>query len=99
MNYKKHLIANLRIAAHAQKDAWAHLLHGLIPPLKIKHHQPPKSFPGAVLRSLAQNTTPIHLDNGKPFSVKPLPASTDSRDARLRVERDQDFLAALGLSE
>lgn len=38
--YIKHLIANWRVAGHALKDVIAHLVHGLIPAIKIKHHQP-----------------------------------------------------------
>lgn len=38
--YAKHLMANWRVAAHAQKDVFAHFIHGLIPAIKIRHHQP-----------------------------------------------------------
>lgn len=38
--YIKHLLANFGVAAHAQRDVFAHLIHGLIPRIKIKHHQP-----------------------------------------------------------
>lgn len=39
-NYIGHLLVNWRVAAHAQHDVFAHLIHGLVPCIKIKHHQP-----------------------------------------------------------
>ena len=41
MNYIEHLAANWRVAAHALRDFWAHFIDGLIPCIKIRHHQPP----------------------------------------------------------
>lgn len=38
--YIKHLIKNWRVSAHALKDSLAHFIHGLLPFVKIKHHQP-----------------------------------------------------------
>ena len=38
--YIKHLIKNWRVSAHALKDSFAHFVHGLLPFVKIKHHQP-----------------------------------------------------------
>lgn len=40
MTYFEHLKANWRVAAHAQRDVVAHFVHGLLPCIKIKHHQP-----------------------------------------------------------
>ncbi len=40
MGYIEHLVANWRVAAHALWDFWAHFIHGLIPFIKIRHHQP-----------------------------------------------------------
>lgn len=40
MSYIEHLAANWRVAAHALWDFWAHFIHGLIPFIKISHHQP-----------------------------------------------------------
>ncbi|WP_024834136.1 hypothetical protein [Ruminiclostridium josui] len=42
MSYWKHLKANWIVAAHALRDCFAHAVHGLIPCVKIKHHQPVK---------------------------------------------------------
>ena len=39
-NYLAHLKLNLIIARHAMRDCAAHCIHGLIPAIKIKHHQP-----------------------------------------------------------
>lgn len=39
-NYYAHLLANVFVAAHALIDVFAHVIHGLIPAVKIKHHQP-----------------------------------------------------------
>jgi len=44
MSYLQHLKANLHVAAHAQEDAIAHLIHGLIPAIKIRHHQPTTAY-------------------------------------------------------
>ena len=38
-NYTKHLLKNWYIAGHALKDCFCHLIHGLVPVVKIKHHQ------------------------------------------------------------
>ena len=43
MNYWIHLKANWRVAGHAIGDCLAHLIHGLIPAIKISHHQPDKA--------------------------------------------------------
>ena len=43
MNYFKHLWMNWRVAGHALTDFFAHFVHGLIPYIKIKHHQPVQS--------------------------------------------------------
>ncbi len=43
MSYLKHLKANWQVALHALKDFSAHAIHGLIPCIKIKHHQPVKT--------------------------------------------------------
>jgi len=40
MNYFKHWIKNWLIALHALLDLIAHLIHGLMPWVKIEHHQP-----------------------------------------------------------
>ena len=40
MNYFKHLCMNWKVAFHALTDFFAHFIHGLIPCIKIKHHQP-----------------------------------------------------------
>lgn len=40
--YFTHLIKNWLVAAHALKDVFAHLTHGLVPCIKIRHHQPSK---------------------------------------------------------
>ena len=40
--YMEHLFANWHVALHALKDAFAHFVHGLIPAIKIQHHQPVK---------------------------------------------------------
>lgn len=40
MSYIEHLMLNWKVAAHALKDFWAHFIHGLVPCIKIKHHQP-----------------------------------------------------------
>lgn len=40
MNYFEHLKLNWIVAGHALKDAFAHFVHGIIPEIKIKHHQP-----------------------------------------------------------
>jgi len=42
MNYFKHLYTNWIVAGHALKDFGCHFVHGLIPIIKIKHHQPVK---------------------------------------------------------
>ena len=52
MTYFKHLAKNWRVSAHATKDAFAHFIHGLLPFIKIKHHQP---IPEA--REIIQNVT------------------------------------------
>lgn len=39
-NYFVHLCANWNVAFHALADFFAHFIHGLIPLIKIKHHQP-----------------------------------------------------------
>lgn len=38
--YIHHLIANLAVAGHALVDAVAHIVHGVFPFVKVKHHQP-----------------------------------------------------------
>ena len=40
--YIKHLIMNWNVPFHALTDFFAHLVHGLFPFIKIKHHQPVK---------------------------------------------------------
>ena len=40
MTYMQHLIKNWKVAFHALYDFFAHFVHGLIPYIKIKHHQP-----------------------------------------------------------
>ena len=40
MNYFKHLCMNWKVATHALTDFFAHLIHGIFPFIKIKHHQP-----------------------------------------------------------
>lgn len=40
MTYTQHLIKNWRVAFHALHDFFAHVIHGLIPWIKIQHHQP-----------------------------------------------------------
>lgn len=40
MSYIEHLAANWRVAIHALWDFLAHFIHGLIPFIKIRHHQP-----------------------------------------------------------
>ena len=42
MNYFQHLKLNWIVAGHALKDAFVHFVHGIIPGIKIKHHQPVK---------------------------------------------------------
>lgn len=42
MKYFKHLVMNWSVAIHALGDVVAHLIHGLFPFIKIKHHQPIK---------------------------------------------------------
>lgn len=38
--YMRHLMKNWKVAAHALKDAVAHFTLGIVPIIKIKHHQP-----------------------------------------------------------
>jgi len=38
--YINHLKKNWRVAAHALSDCFCHFVHGLIPIVEIKHHQP-----------------------------------------------------------
>ena len=38
--YTQHLIKNWQVAFHALHDFFAHFIHGLIPAIKIRHHQP-----------------------------------------------------------
>jgi|GEM_PF-3102010 len=40
MKYMAHLIDNWCVALHALGDCFAHFIHGLFPPIKIKHHEP-----------------------------------------------------------
>ena len=40
MTYTQHLIENWKVAFHALHDFFAHFIHGLIPAIKIRHHQP-----------------------------------------------------------
>ena len=40
MTYMQHLIKNWKVAFHALHDFFAHVIHGLIPAIKIRHHQP-----------------------------------------------------------
>ena len=40
MTYTQHLIKNWKVAFHALHDFFAHFIHGLIPAIKIRHHQP-----------------------------------------------------------
>lgn len=40
MTYTQHLIKNWQVAFHALHDFFAHFIHGLIPAIKIRHHQP-----------------------------------------------------------
>ena len=40
MTYTRHLIKNWQVAFHALHDFFAHFIHGLIPAIKIRHHQP-----------------------------------------------------------
>ena len=40
MTYTQHLIKNWQVAFHALHDFFAHFIHGLIPVIKIRHHQP-----------------------------------------------------------
>ncbi len=42
MNYIQHLFLNWKVAAHAFKDIFTHFIHGILPFVKIKHHQPVK---------------------------------------------------------
>lgn len=39
-NYVKHLCANWIVAGHALRDFVCHFVHGMIPRIKINHHQP-----------------------------------------------------------
>lgn len=40
MSYVKHLKINWLVAGHALRDFICHFIHGLIPAIEIKHHQP-----------------------------------------------------------
>ena len=40
MSYFEHLRKNWNVGFHALGDFFAHFIHGLIPIIKIKHHQP-----------------------------------------------------------
>ena len=40
MTYTQHLIKNWKVAFHALHDFFAHFIHGLIPVIKIRYHQP-----------------------------------------------------------
>lgn len=40
MGYFTHLMANWRVSLHALRDVIAHFIHGILPFVKIKHHQP-----------------------------------------------------------
>ena len=42
MNYFEHIVKNWKVAGHALGDFFAHFIHGLLPFIKIKHHQPTK---------------------------------------------------------
>lgn len=42
MGYFKHLKYNLLVFIHCMGDAFAHLIHGFIPVIRVKHHQPSK---------------------------------------------------------
>lgn len=42
-NYFYHLYKNWCVAFHALWDFFAHFIHGLLPFIKIKHHQPVKN--------------------------------------------------------
>ncbi len=39
MNYFQHLLKNWSVAGHALKDFVCHFTHGLIPVIKIQHHE------------------------------------------------------------
>lgn len=39
-DYFYHLYKNWRVAFHALTDFFAHFVHGLLPFIKVKHHQP-----------------------------------------------------------
>jgi hypothetical protein len=43
--YLQHLISNLKIAGHAFTDVLAHIIHGFIPIIKIKHEHGQHSYP------------------------------------------------------
>jgi len=38
--YFSHMKINWHVALHALGDFFAHFIHGLLPFIKIKHHQP-----------------------------------------------------------
>lgn len=40
MSYFQHLLKNWYVARRAFKDFVCHLVHGLVPLIKIKHHEP-----------------------------------------------------------
>ena len=42
MSYFEHLRKNWYVAFHALTDFFAHFIHGLLPFIKIRHHQPTK---------------------------------------------------------
>lgn len=39
-NYFKHLLRNWYVALHALRDFGAHIVHGMLPFIQIRHHQP-----------------------------------------------------------
>lgn len=40
IKYFQHLIKNWQVAGHCIVDFIAHFIHGLMPAIKVKHHQP-----------------------------------------------------------
>lgn len=42
--YLNHLGKNWRVGGHALRDVCAHFIHGFIPIIKIRHHQPTKKI-------------------------------------------------------
>lgn len=68
-SYLNHLLNNWKISGHAFLDFLAHFIHGLVPSIKINHHQPKEIEKDKLEYQLQKACENISLMFGCPVEV------------------------------